>query len=536
MTEYLRVVIEAEDRVGMTLDILRVIYDFQLNIVSMEVHPQVVYVKLACTSPNRWEQLVDALTRVPGVDSVGQVEFLPSERREQQMKAVLNSVSEGIIAVDNKGEVTLINPAAERILQCPESKALGRPVQEVLSPDVPMLKALADGKGYDHEEILINTPRGRSHYITTGRSMQDEKGRITGVVAALKDMSQVRDLVYSITRPSMITFDAIIARSQVMKNMINLARTVAKSDSTVLIRGESGTGKELFARALHMASPRKHKPFVPINCAALPDSLLESELFGYEEGAFTGARKGGKQGLFEFAHQGTVFLDEIGELSPHLQVKLLRVLQDGKVRRIGGKEEFPVNARVVTATNRNLEEMLRQGTFREDLYYRLNVIPLFLPPLRERKEDIPFLVESFISKLNARLGTSVKGISPEATGKLMGYAWPGNVRELANAIERAINLAGNSEVLEPSHLIITSGEMYPYPLAAKDARGKENSPAGNPSQVLSLAEQVAETEAQALKQALAIYKSSRLAGKALGVSHTTVLKKMKRYRLNDLEA
>ncbi|MFZ5647120.1 MAG: sigma 54-interacting transcriptional regulator [Bacillota bacterium] len=533
MTDSLRAVIEGEDRVGITMDVLKVLYENNLNIKSMEVHPGVIYVKLDWDSSRNWEKLSRGLEGVSGVHRVGQVEFLPSEKREQQMKAVLNSISEGIIAIDREGRISLINPAAEKILQCSGEAVLERPLREVLSPDVPMLKVLESGKGYDNEEILINSGRGRSHYVTTGRPIQNEKGKITGVVAALKDMSQVRELVYSITRPSMVTFDDIVATGPVMKNVVELAKTVARTHSTVLIRGESGTGKELFARAIHMASPRRHKPFIPVNCAAIPDSLLESELFGYEEGSFTNARKGGKQGLFEFAHQGTVFLDEIGELSPHLQAKLLRVLQEGKVRRIGGKEELPVDLRILAATNRNLEEMIQLSEFREDLYYRLNVIPLFLPPLREHKEDIPTLAQAFINNLNPRLSASARGMTPDAVRKLMDYHWPGNIRELANVIERAMNLAAGADTLDTAHLLI-----MPREISVPQSPGAVFPPAADstePPHQKTLSEQIAQTEIRALRQALSSNKSSRLAGRALGVSHTTILKKIKKYHLEHLE-
>ncbi|MFZ5649624.1 MAG: sigma 54-interacting transcriptional regulator [Bacillota bacterium] len=532
MTDSLRAVIEGEDRLGITMDVLKILYRNNLNIRSMEVYPGVIYVKLDWDTSRNWEKLARGLEGVSGVRRVGQVEVLPSEKSEQQMKAVLNSVSEGIIAIDREGRISLINPAAEKILQCSSESVIDRPLKEVLSPGVPMLKVLESGKGYDNEEILINTARGRSHYVTTGRPIQNEKGKITGVVAALKDMSQVRELVYSITRPSMVTFDDIVGTGAVMKNVVEMAKTVARTHSTVLLRGESGTGKELFARAIHMASPRRHKPFLPVNCAAIPDSLLESELFGYEEGSFTNARRGGKQGLFEFAHQGTIFLDEIGELSPHLQAKLLRVLQEGKVRRIGGKEELPVDVRILAATSRNLEEMLQQGAFREDLYYRLNVIPLFLPPLREHKEDIPALARAFINNLNPRLNASVSGISPDAVKKLLEYHWPGNIRELANVIERAMNLAAGTATLDTAHLLIMSREIYiPQPGAGIPA---DNVNSENTTQK-TLAEQVAEAEVRALRQALAANRSSRLAGRALGVSHTTILKKIKKYKLEHLE-
>ena len=523
MPDYLVLAIEAQDRVGITLDLLAVLYRHHLNISSMEVDPGLAYIKLA-PPPDRGE-LVRELAGIPGVKRVSEMEALPSEGRRRQMEAILESISEGVLATDEKGSITLINPAAEKIVQHPREKVLGRSVGEILAPDVPMLKTLATGMGYDNEEVMINT-NPRSHYIMTTRPIKKENGPITGVVAALKDMSQVRELVYSITRPSMVTFDDIVAQSPIMRNLVDFAKQIARSQSTVLLRGESGTGKELFARAIHMASPRRARRFVPVNCAALPDTLLESELFGYEEGAFTGAQKGGKQGLFEFAHQGTLFLDEIGELSPHLQAKLLRVLQDGKVRRLGGKEELPVDVRVIAATSRPLEEMLQNGGFRADLYYRLNVIPLFLPPLREHREDIPALVENFIREINPRLGLSIHSVSPRAMNRLMSHQWPGNVRELANVVERGMNLVAAGEILDLPHLLITARDMSTFQ--------PHQGPSGPTTR--SLAEQVAETEARALRQALAVHKTSRSAGKALGVSHTTVLKKLRKYRLGNAEA
>jgi transcriptional regulator of aroF, aroG, tyrA and aromatic amino acid transport len=254
---------------------------------------------------------------------------------------------------------------------------------------------------------------------------------------------------------------------------------------------------------------------VPVNCAALPDTLLESELFGYEEGAFTGARRGGKAGLFEFAHTGTIFLDEIGELTPHLQVKLLRVLQEGKVRRVGGTEERSVDVRVIAATNRNLEAMVAQGDFRDDFYYRLNVIPLYIPPLRERLEDIPPLVDHCLVKFSRRLGKKVTALAPEALARLRAYPWPGNVRELENVIERAINLA-RDEVIRAEDLLL-----------APDAAPLSYGPAA-PGDLRALR---AKVEKEAVYRALQQYGSVRRAAQALGISHTALLRKVHRYGL-----
>lgn len=518
-----RWIVEAEDRFGMTRDIVNVLTTLGANILAMEVTPGRVGMKI--TGCRDEERLKTSVSQIPGVQAVERVELLDGERREEKMEAVLSSVSEGIIAIDEHGLITTFNPAAEKILQITREQALGSPVGEVLTPEVPMLKTLVDGQGYDNKEIMIRRPQGTSHYITTGRPIKDAKGRTVGAVAAMKAMSDVMELVYSITKPAMITFADIIGESPALRNVVNLAKTVARTPSTVLIRGESGTGKELFARAIHMESPRRNRPFIPVNCAALPDTLLESELFGYEEGAFTGAQKGGKRGLFELARHGTIFLDEIGELSPHLQVKLLRVLQEGKVRRIGGREEVPVDVRVITATNRNLEAMVKSGEFREDLYYRLNVIPLYLPPLRERKEDIPVLAHSFVRKLNQKMGLSIKGFTPEALQKLQEHDWPGNVRELGNVVERAMTLA-RGEFLHPGDLLLNPREMG-YSTSQPAFMGAENTP------FPTLEERVAAVEREALKEALARFKSSRLAGKALGVSHTTILNKMAKYRLKE---
>jgi len=348
--------------------------------------------------------------------------------------------------------------------------------------------------------------------------MFDHRGRIIGAVAILKDISDVRALVYTVTGQLPLTFDQILFESSSMQRVVTLAKTIARGDSTVLIRGETGTGKEIFARALHAASPRAEKTFVPINCSAIPDTLLESEFFGYEKGAFTGAIKRGKQGLFEFADGGSIFLDEIGELAPHLQVKLLRILQDGKVRRIGGTREVPVNVRILAATNRNLEDLLQKGWFREDLYYRLNVIPLFLPPLRARKEDIPLLAQVFLKRYAARLQKPEATIRETALRKLMEYHWPGNIRELENVIERAVNIMTGTVVLE-EHIVL-------------DQRAAPQVEATPSADTRSLEEIVAEAERAALAQAMERYPTSRKLGSALGLSHTTVLKKIRKYALH----
>lgn len=352
--------------------------------------------------------------------------------------------------------------------------------------------------------------------------MKNEAGQVEGIIITVSDMDDVRKMVHSLTRARSITFADILSRSDEMHKLIALAETIAGSDPTVLIRGESGTGKELFARAIHAASRRSNQAFVPINCAALPETLIESELFGYEDGAFSGARRGGKQGLFELANGGTLFLDEVAELSVHVQAKLLRVLQEGTVRRVGGQREIPVNVRIVAATNRDLEGMRKNGQFREDLYYRLHVIPLFIPPLRNHPEDIPMLAEHYCRRVAEKLDRQAV-LSPTAQELLLQHLWPGNVRELANVVERAVYLAaGGTETLGP--IRIAPEHLFMQPVKSAEAPSR---PAAHPT----LRQAVAATERELIFSALKQYGSIRAAAKALGVTHTLLLNRLKKLQV-----
>jgi transcriptional regulator of aroF, aroG, tyrA and aromatic amino acid transport len=506
--------LHAEDRVGMVREILEVMAGHEANIVSMDVTPGMVHVCFH-EPPNGRNAILRDLEANPDVHGVRETDALPHEKRERQLQAILDSISDGVLAIDAGGVVSTLNPSAERILGIMSREVLGRRIQDFLGEDIPMLRTLSTGESYDNLEMVLLTPKGRSHYLTTGRPIQDENGNTLGVVASLKDMGEVRSLVRRIAASVTTTFDDILHVSESMALVVDLARTVAQGDATVLIRGESGTGKELFGRAIHTASRRRSGPFVPINCAALPDSLLESELFGYEEGAFTGARRGGKPGLMELADGGTVFLDEVAELPQALQAKLLRVLQEGRIRRVGGAGEVPVDVRVIATTNRPLEDLVRTGKFREDLFYRLNVIPLFIPPLRVRPEDLLPLAEHFSATMRVLLGKPKVRFSEEAWARIRRYHWPGNVRELKNVIERAVNLAP-AEIIRPEHLLLDAPEGLPEP------RGQ------------GLRQAVDDVESRILERCLSECGSSRKAARVLGVSHTTVLKKAHRHGLSHL--
>ncbi len=358
-----------------------------------------------------------------------------SEKAER-FRIILDFAYGGIVAADKSGDITVFNPSAEKITGIPKNKAIGHPAKDVL-PNTRLTEVIRTGKPQLNQLQSLGDTK-----ILTNRVPILVNNEITGVVATFQDVNtiqiaeeNIRQKLYKKGLVARVSLEDILGESEQINQAKRKACLYGQSDSTVLITGESGTGKELFAQGIHNASTRAKRPFVTINCAALPENLLESELFGYEDGAFTGARKGGKQGFFELAHGGTIFLDEIGEITPKLQSRLLRVLEEHEVMRIGGDRLIPVNIRVIAATNKNLWHLVQQGEFREDLYYRINVLELHIPPLRERKEDIPHLVTKFLTEMRDELEkVEIQELSRHYL--FVSYDWPGNVRELRNIVER----------------------------------------------------------------------------------------------------
>lgn len=312
--------------------------------------------------------------------------------------------------------------------------------------------------------------------------------------------------------------DGIVYQSKAMRNVIQRVFKVAKADSTVLITGESGVGKEVIANLIHNLSERKEGPFIRVNCAALPESLIESELFGYEKGAFTGAKQNGKPGLFELANGGTLFLDEIAEMPMNLQVKLLRALQEQEIIRVGGTKPVKLNIRLITATNRNIKELIEKEQFREDLYYRINVIPLEIPPLRKRRDDIPFLINHYLQYFNKKYNVT-KTFSISALNQLTAYDWPGNVRELVNLVERLVVMSESDKIL-PCDL--------PDPVFQK---GNGKNPVVENFMNISLKEALEGLEMNLIKDALERYQSTRKAARYLGINQSTIVRKASKYNL-----
>lgn len=381
-----------------------------------------------------------------------------------EMSTFLETAHEGIFALDVCGYVKHCNNIAATLFKTTRRDLIGSHISSLM-PGSPAIKVLETGKGYTENEEIFKIHDKQHHFIVTVKAIITGE-EIEGAVVSFRDIEEAQKLVYTFNnRQIKNTVNDIIGTSKKIMKAKRQSLVIAKSNSTVLITGESGTGKEMFAKAIHYASKRADNPFVTVNCGAIPENLLESELFGYEKGAFTGASEKGKDGKFEMADGGTIFLDEIGDMPLHLQVKILHVLQNMRFERVGGNKDIIVDVRVIAATNRNLEKLIEEGKFREDLYYRLSVIPLNIPPLRERREDIRTLMYHFLKKNNTFMNRRISGFSSEVENLYMNYDWPGNVRELENAVEYGTNMAfGNIITVEevPARILNKEEEITKF--------------------------------------------------------------------------
>lgn len=362
------------------------------------------------------------------------------EMSERLYSTIVNSVSDGLLMLDKDGMVIFINSIGAKILNINAKEAVGKYIGSLVEFKPVVIQVLETGQGYTDREFVIKTKRGMLHFVKTAVPLKDDNGNLQGVVDVFREIKKVRKLVNQMVgATASFTFDDIMGQSTAIRESIRLGKIAANSFSNVLIQGESGTGKELIAQSIHKCSFRSEGPFVAINCGALPRNLVESELFGYEDGAFTGAKHGGRPGKFELAHGGTIFLDEIGDMPLDIQVRLLRVLQEKRIIRVGGQQYIDIDVRIIAATNKDIAQEVQDGNFRLDLYYRLNVLPIIVPPLREREKDILLLAEFFLEKI-CKQANITKKFSSTVLKAFMNYEWPGNVRELENVIERAVNL------------------------------------------------------------------------------------------------
>lgn len=438
-----------------------------------------------------------------------------TETSMNEIATILETAHEGILAIDNKGYIRHCNHVSEQLFRTTRDDIVNSHISKFMM-GTPALNVLKTGNGYtENEEIYVNE-RGNFHFIVTAKPFFTDNA-VSGAVISLRDIEEAQKLVYNINNRALkYTFDDIMGESEPIRKAKNQALLTARGNSTVLITGESGTGKEMFAKAIHYSSSRSKGPFVTVNCGAIPENLLESELFGYEKGAFTGASEKGKAGKFELANGGTIFLDEIGDMPIHLQVKILHVLQNMRFERVGGNKTIIVDVRVIAATNRDLESMIKDGSFREDLYYRLSVIPLSIPPLRERKSDIKLLMYHFLKKYNTFMNKKITGFTEEAEMIYTNYKWPGNVRELENAVEYGVNMAYGDKIGE---------DAIPARLFRQDPYSSEIADSGLP-----LSEQIRIYEKKIISRKLTEYGNTQNAkekiAKDLGLSRATLYRKL----------
>lgn len=431
-----------------------------------------------------------------------------------QLGTVFDAVSEGLISVDGNGFIAGINRAAANFFRLHPEELIGKRADTALYFNNRVKDFMKSGKKYCEEELLLNTPNGQLHCVASAKPIFNKDGIRSGAVFTISKIKKPPlQRNKNVGEDLRFMFKDIIGESRTMQETIDKAKSVTKSPSTVLILGESGTGKEIFAQAIHSASDRRQGPFVSLNCGAIPRELVQTELFGYSEGAFTGARRGGCLGKLELASNGSIFLDEIGVMPLEMQVNFLRVLEEKTIVRVGGDKVIPVDIRIIAATNSSLYEEVERGAFRQDLYYRLNVISITIPPLRKRKGDIPLLINHYIEKLSRKIGKCVVDIDPMVLSIFETYHWPGNVRELINALEYAINLM-QEEDLRLDHL----------PAYLEESR--QVKPRVDSREIV----QLATLEQEAIRGALICFDGNiSKASKALGIGRNTLYDKIKKY-------
>lgn len=432
---------------------------------------------------------------------------------KKSIENVFNSIQRAILRVDLSGAIKTINNNAIKLLGFNENDIKSMKMWDLIPDWSMVLDEIYDKGSFVDEDVYVHCLKNKLQLNLSAYPIYDSSMRIIEVTCLLSDIQKTRKLAGKILSGQAIyTFDKIIGKSKKLLSIIDYSKKIADSRSTILITGDSGTGKEVFAQSIHNYSDRKDKPFIAVNCGAIPRNLIESELFGYEEGAFTGAKRGGYRGKFENSHGGTIFLDEIGEMPLDMQIKLLRVIEEGVINRIGSSKQITVNSRIIAATNKDLREEVEKGNFRKDLFYRINVLPVYLPALKERREDIPLLIDYFMNKTSKHLNKRKVEIPPVYMERLINYHWPGNIRELENIVELIIN----AESVE----IINNINHY----SSKEVRDK----AKEETMVFNLEI----VEKNHIKEVLNKFDGNvSSAAKALGIGRNTLYRKIEKYSL-----
>lgn len=513
----MRLEVSCEDRLGLTRELLDRLVEHNIDLRGIEIDTSgIIYLNFPELEFRDFQHLMPEIRRIPGVYDVKTIPYMPSEREHHEIEALLKALPDLVFSLDAKGKVTQANQSALTTLALPVEEVRGAALGT-------LVKGFSFGRWLEASEIKPQTCKLTIHgeeYLADLMPLfvAEEKGRqaLAGAVVVLKSARRVGMHFSALHAVEVGGFEHLQAESQKMKQVLAQASKLAMQDAPLLIVGETGTGKELLARACHGASLRSSHPFMALNCAAMPDNVAESELFGYAPGAF-GNNTEGKRGVLELASGGTLMLDEIGDMSPHLQTKFLRVLQDGVFRRVGDEQEVKVNVRFICTTQKQLLDLVHEGKFREDLYYRLNVLSLALPPLRERKADIMALAQQFVSRFASELQRPRPRFTRNMAEYLTAYRWPGNVRQLRNCLYRAMTLLEGDEV-GPEHvdLPVAADAM---PLIDEWFEG-------------GLDEAVKRFESRLLERLYPAFPSTRQLAKRLGVSHTAIANKLREYGIN----
>ncbi len=506
-TAPMRIVVHFTDRVGIAQEILSKLARRALDVSAVELEPPNVYLEAPALDAARLEHLRSELLQVAGVVSVNTLAMLPGARRRLYLDALLASQADPVLAVDDRGIVVVANAAAVAASRLPESQLLGSSLKALTGQD----SAFSNSLRMQGSEVQL----GGEPFLMEAVALHEASGTVAGAMLTLHAPQRIGERLSALQNHNAGGFEAILGNSPAIRQLKQRAARMAQVDAPLLIRGETGTGKELVAHACHAGSRRREQPFFALNCAALPESLAESELFGYAPGAFTGASRGGRPGLLELTHGGTVFLDEVAELSPYLQAKLLRFLNDGSFRRVGGDRELKADVRIISATHRALEDMVAAGSFRQDLLFRLDVLQLHVPPLRERSEDIVPLAEHFLVRACAQTARPKARLSAAAAAALLSNPWVGNVRQLQNVVFRAATMS-DATVIDVADLELAGASPAGLSPCFADDVG-------------TLMDAVAAFEKALLLELYPRYPSSRKLAERLGASHSAIATRLRRY-------
>jgi transcriptional regulator of aroF, aroG, tyrA and aromatic amino acid transport len=515
-----------EDRLGITHEVLALIAKRELDLATMEMGLHNIYLNVPDLKPAARASIEAELLAVRGVKRVEALQLMPGEARRQQLDILLASLAQPVFVLDREGQVVMVSKAAQRAARQRSPDWIGLPLSALLRAPALWEDLRQAGGEVGGLEVKF---AGKSWLLYASPLLEPDRGALSGAVVTLRDAAWLGEQASRLQRMEPAGgLQALLGESLAMRELRARTERMAAVDAPLLILGETGTGKELIARACHELSPRAQAPFLALNAAALPESLAESELFGYEAGAFSGAQRGGKPGLLEMAQGGTLFLDEIGEMSLYLQAKLLRFFNDGSFRRVGGDKERKADVRVVSATHRRLDQMVARGEFREDLYYRLNVLNLHVAPLRERGDDVLLLAEHFVERAARQIGRDTPRLSAALRLALRRSPWPGNVRQLQNLLFRATTLCDGAE-LEPQDLDLDAPPAQGALGLATPAAPRAGAQAAAETEPASWTDAVAAFEHELLSRLYPRYPSSRKLAARLGISHSVVAGKLRRH-------